>query len=1719
MKNSFKRLSVLMLGVFLFIGIVLQKASAAEIPFADVSRNWAYNSIVECYENGWITGTSSTTFSPKGTLTRAQFVTILGRYAGADVKKYKDSKFSDVDFSSWGYAPYVAWAEENAIAHGTDSVHFNPNGTVTRAQLAVFLYNYIQYVNVRLPMKFGSINFSDYDEIPSYARTAITTLAKAGVISGSNGKFDPGSACTREMAAAFLSKFNSALEKATYAPCEPQIVNLKCDFEGVPILKWSTVENATGYCIYRREIGTENWKCIRYWVKEDSYIDNETVMGTGYEYCVRAYIYFPESENHLWSQYGNFTSEIIAIPELTISPESEIYNDEWKTSSFYNVSTKDYYLIRSYLDAMKNGGILNLEAGTYNIPYTIYVPSNVTINLADGVVINKTAEVGTSPVDATSILFAFVDSSDVSCGNMMSAYDGVSNSKIYGTGNAEINIQCEGATAFLFAHNSDIQIFGLNIKLNDSGSYGTKIYGCKNLSISDCAITSDQSAVAAVLMETAGGTCATAPQKWCSLDGTLNQNIMIEHCDISGTQYGVHNRYYINNGYSSNISILNTNFIDISKEAIRFINDVDTVINGCTFWKIGGGAINNSYSAIHLFGTHHPSITDNSFDQLPYAITLASNSGDGTDVAVELNELDELILSSKVGSLYKYYVAVKMTDGNNIIRYFEDETACITINETSTPFQNRYTDYTDETRFYYNMRAALEQIEKRGGGKIIIESGNYVLTSELYIPSNTEIILMDGVTISKASGVIVMFAFANRQDITAGNTYTEYNGVHDSSVHGESKNASVILDNCQERGVIFEIGHTQNIEIYNIKMLNMHGKYHLIELDASYNVHIYNNIFEDCLDTGNEKEAINIDVPDPETGGFGGEYSSQDKTGNQSIYIYNNRFLRVPVGVGTHMYTDIAPHMDIEIYDNAFENILYYGIVAKNWDSCKIYDNEFNNIGIGGIGKLADVGCVFSLRGVQHPYITGNVVENANLLMRIDVLYYNGVDNENLLAYDTIYNEISDVDKNNFLENSYNNVTIPLIYYRNSKNSAYESWYKIDYTYKEIELDPSSEPYLKLYTNYDTYNDDTRMYYVLRSYMDHLAEIGGGIIHLAEGNYYIKNSINVPSNVSIIMEKNTIITNATDTKILFNLKEKDVVLDDVEAYGASENIMISGGKIDTNEENCQPIYIAKANGVTIKNVEFVNGCDNYIRVMSSKNVTIDSCVFDGTETSNGICITNAYSSVPCDTVTINNCKFSNLKNAILTNIQGTAYHNNIAITSSVFDNCQQDAIDLYMVVDCVINENIFSNMINESCYSLRLYGIQHITMNENQFKNVYNCGGIIYNKAYGKNSVSHEAKEEICKTTSFDENVINPYIIYQVDERSAMEKLYDISSVGTNFTISPNSETYLNSYKSNKNYNENTKQYYVLQSYLDLASGIDDNVTITLLEGDYAYTNTICIPSNVTLVLEEGATVRHASTGTAATLFIFAESSSTFNDISSVVQYGGVHNAAIKGTGTIDLEGQKVFAVTIPKCAGVTVEGVTFTGGAKDYYYIRDWSSKDVEIQNCNFEANASADNNGVAVSTYYSEVVCDGLKIQNCNFGNLKVSIYVTNSSSNLDYHKGIVMKGNTFTKTASCAIYGVGMYAPEITDNVLDGNNGSSAYLVQINGIVDPVVAGNVFKEINNCVQVSYKSPFDSNSISDVSKTIMRTQNNFGSCTTAIIYRQDANTPAEKWDVSSAE
>src|SRR5690606_18037637 len=113
-------------------GISLQpaaEAEPAEIPvqqavtaqpsgFQDVSpTDWFYDAVIYVQLNGIFSGTGADTFSPKGTMTRAMYVTALGRMAGVDVSEYSTSSFADVQAGAW-YAPYVEWATSRGITVG-----------------------------------------------------------------------------------------------------------------------------------------------------------------------------------------------------------------------------------------------------------------------------------------------------------------------------------------------------------------------------------------------------------------------------------------------------------------------------------------------------------------------------------------------------------------------------------------------------------------------------------------------------------------------------------------------------------------------------------------------------------------------------------------------------------------------------------------------------------------------------------------------------------------------------------------------------------------------------------------------------------------------------------------------------------------------------------------------------------------------------------------------------------------------------------------------------------------------------------------------------------------------------------------------------------------------------------------------------------------------------------------------------------------------------------------------------------------------------------------------------------------------------------------------------------------------------------------------------------------------------------------------------------------
>ncbi|WKL04424.1 S-layer homology domain-containing protein [Paenibacillus amylolyticus] len=68
-------------------------------------------------------------------MTRAMYVTALGRMAGVDTGAYSTSSFADVQAGSW-YAPYVEWAVKEGITDGTGGGKYSPNATVSREQMA-----------------------------------------------------------------------------------------------------------------------------------------------------------------------------------------------------------------------------------------------------------------------------------------------------------------------------------------------------------------------------------------------------------------------------------------------------------------------------------------------------------------------------------------------------------------------------------------------------------------------------------------------------------------------------------------------------------------------------------------------------------------------------------------------------------------------------------------------------------------------------------------------------------------------------------------------------------------------------------------------------------------------------------------------------------------------------------------------------------------------------------------------------------------------------------------------------------------------------------------------------------------------------------------------------------------------------------------------------------------------------------------------------------------------------------------------------------------------------------------------------------------------------------------------------------------------------------------------------------------------------------------------
>ena len=185
--------------------------------FTDVTKNWAYPGIQYCVTHGIMGGMGDGTFAPTGTTTRAQIVQILYNLEGTPAVS-GTTPFTDLT-ANW-YKPAILWAYQNNVVAGTSPTTFNPEGPVTREQIAVILTQYMFHVlkmeRTWTPADLST--FPDGAQVSGWAKEAMQDAVALGLINGTKAPdglvyLDPQGSAARQQVATILMNFCQNVKK------------------------------------------------------------------------------------------------------------------------------------------------------------------------------------------------------------------------------------------------------------------------------------------------------------------------------------------------------------------------------------------------------------------------------------------------------------------------------------------------------------------------------------------------------------------------------------------------------------------------------------------------------------------------------------------------------------------------------------------------------------------------------------------------------------------------------------------------------------------------------------------------------------------------------------------------------------------------------------------------------------------------------------------------------------------------------------------------------------------------------------------------------------------------------------------------------------------------------------------------------------------------------------------------------------------------------------------------------------------------------------------------------------------------------------------------------------------------------------------------------------------------------------------------------------------
>lgn len=256
-----KRLLALALALMLVLTLLPSMVMAKEESFADVRpADWYYNAVCFAAENGLMSGTG-TGFAPDAPTTRAMLWTILSRLDG------QTAKHTGADW----YAAAQLWAVRNDISDGTE-----PDGTITREQLAAMLYRFAQrkgLVRAAAPADLSA--FTDAASVSAYAQEAMQWAVANGLIAGMDGRLVPQGSATRAQIAQILSRMcekwsllpqsNAAILAGAGAFQQPEHKHTwgaaAPNGDGTHTSICECGERMTEYCTLVRQGETESWSC------------------------------------------------------------------------------------------------------------------------------------------------------------------------------------------------------------------------------------------------------------------------------------------------------------------------------------------------------------------------------------------------------------------------------------------------------------------------------------------------------------------------------------------------------------------------------------------------------------------------------------------------------------------------------------------------------------------------------------------------------------------------------------------------------------------------------------------------------------------------------------------------------------------------------------------------------------------------------------------------------------------------------------------------------------------------------------------------------------------------------------------------------------------------------------------------------------------------------------------------------------------------------------------------------------------------------------------------------------------------------------------------------------------------------------------------------------------------------------------------------------------